>query len=140
MTVDFVAIGSIIIDDIIDPRGGSNMGMLGGGGSHAVAGMRVWSRKIALVSVIGDAFPETAMHHLKTLADTRGIMSRSVPQPRAWQLFEADGTRNELFRTDFDTFFKSLFVPTNIRLILLRPEVSTYRQLRRVRQKHGLRV
>jgi sugar/nucleoside kinase (ribokinase family) len=106
MTVDFVAIGSIIIDDIIDPGGGSNMGMLGGGGSHAVAGMRVWSRKIALVSVIGDAFPETAMHHLKTLADTRGIMSRSVPQPRAWQLFEADGTRNELFRTDFDTFLQ----------------------------------
>jgi hypothetical protein len=109
--LDFVAIGSIIIDDIVDPQGHTTMGVLGGGGSHAVAGMRVWSEKTALVSVIGQAFPETAWQHLQSLADTGGISQRAVPQPRAWQLFEADGTRNEVFRTDFETFLSITVQP-----------------------------
>lgn len=102
--IEFVAIGAIIIDDIVDPAGRSTMGVLGGGGSHAVAGMRVWSDQTALISVIGQGFPESAWHTLRHLADTAGIVERPVPQPRAWQLFERDGTRNELFRTDFDDF------------------------------------
>lgn len=103
---DFVAIGSIIIDDIVDPYGHSNMGVLGGGGSHAIIGMRAWGQRTALVSVIGEGFPETARQQLTALADTRGIVERSVPQPRAWQLFEPDGLRNEVFRTDFQTFLQ----------------------------------
>ncbi|MDX1522004.1 MAG: PfkB family carbohydrate kinase, partial [Anaerolineae bacterium] len=91
-------------DDIIDPNGRSFMGVLGGGGSHAVAGMRVWSDKTALAAVIGQNFPATAWQRLTTLAQTGGIIERSVPQPRAWQLFETDGTRNEVFRTNFDLF------------------------------------
>lgn len=102
--IDYVAIGAIIIDDIIDPQGHSRMGTLGGGGSHAVAGMRAWSERTALVSVIGEGFPQSAMAHLASLADVSGIVSRLVPQPRFWQLFETDGTRNEVPRTDFERF------------------------------------
>ena len=104
MTVEYVAIGSIIIDDIVDPQGHSNMGVLGGGGTHAVAGMRAWSENTAFVSVIGQGFPEGAWQHLTEIADTSGIISRPIPQGRAWQLFETDGTRNEIFRTDFEAF------------------------------------
>ena len=107
MTVEYVAIGSIIIDDIVDPQGRSTMGVLGGGGTHAVAGMRAWSQNTAFVSVIGQGFPESAWQHLTELADARGIVSRPVPQGRAWQLFETDGTRNEIFRTDFEIFRQS---------------------------------
>jgi len=110
--IEFVSIGAIIIDDIIDPIGQSTMGVLGGGGSHAVAGMRVWSDRTGLVSVIGQGFPDSARQPLLNLADIRGIVERPVPQPRSWQLFEQDGTRNEVFRTDFDTF----------RQIRIRPE------------------
>ena len=51
--VSYLAIGSIIIDDIVDPDGFSTMGVLGGGGSYAVAGMRVWSEQTALVAATG---------------------------------------------------------------------------------------
>ena len=109
--IDFVAIGSIIIDDIVDPQGRTSMGVLGGGGSHAVAGMRVWSERTALVSVIGQDFPETAWKQLESLADTRGIRQRPAAQPRAWQLFEADGTRQEVFRTDFGALRQTTIQP-----------------------------
>lgn len=111
MTIEFVAIGTIIIDDIVDPQGRSNMGILGGGGTHAVAGMHAWSKNTAFVSVIGQEFPESAWEHLTELTDTSGILSRPVPQARAWQLFETDGTRNEVFRTDFRAFRQSAIRP-----------------------------
>ncbi len=101
---EFIAIGSIIIDDIVDPMGKSSMGVLGGGASHAVAGMRVWSEQTAMVSVIGEGFPETAWDQLTDLANVNGVIKRPALQPRAWQLFEPDGTRNEVFRTDFTIF------------------------------------
>ena len=67
--IDFVAIGSIIIDDIIDPQGRSNMGALGGGGTHAVTGMRIWREAVALVAIIGQNFPESAWISLTSRTD-----------------------------------------------------------------------
>ena len=111
LMIDFVAIGSIIIDDIIDPQGRSNMGALGGGGTHAVAGMRVWREAVALVAIIGQNFPENAWSHLGSLAETGGIVLRDTPQPRAWQLFETDGRRQEVFRTDFAALRQTTITP-----------------------------
>lgn len=111
-SAEWVAIGSIIIDDIVFPDGQTAMGVLGGGGSYAAVGMRVWSEQTALVSVVGQGFPAPARQRLKSLADTRGVMTRPVPQPRFWQLFEPDGTRHEVPRTDFELF----------RQIPIRPE------------------
>ncbi len=102
--VEYVAIGSVIIDDIVTPSGASTMAVLGGGGTHAVAGMRVWSQHTALVSVIGQGFPEQAWQRLSQLANTCGLMQRAGPQPRFWQLFETDGTRHEVPRTEFAEF------------------------------------
>ncbi len=109
--VQYVAVGSIIIDDIVDPQGRSSMGTLGGGGSHAVSGMRVWSKNTALVAIIGESFPEGAWQQLSALTDTGGIITRPVPQPRFWQLFETDGTRNEVARTNFEVFQKIVYRP-----------------------------
>lgn len=104
--IDLVAIGSIIIDDIVDAQGHSKMGVLGGGASHALVGMRVWSRNTGLASVVGHDFPEAAWPQLTALADTRGVVTRAAPQPRFWQLLESDGTRHEVPRTDFSLFQK----------------------------------
>jgi sugar/nucleoside kinase (ribokinase family) len=96
----FISIGSIIIDDIILPDGRSRMGILGGGCTHAAMGMRVWSDTVGLVSAVGYDFPENLLAELAYRFDTRGIILKDSPTPRAWQLFEWDGTRNEVFRTD----------------------------------------
>jgi sugar/nucleoside kinase (ribokinase family) len=96
----FISIGSIIIDDIILPDGQSRMGLLGGGCTHAVMGMRVWSDQVGLVSAVGFDFPENLLAELTYRFDTRAVVLRQTRTPRAWQLFETDGTRNEVFRTN----------------------------------------
>lgn len=100
----FVSVGSIIIDDLVLPDGQTRMGVLGGGGTHAAMGMRVWSQSVGIVAAIGLDFPGMLQTELGRAFDLRGLLERGVPTPRAWQLFEADGRRSEVFRTDFDEF------------------------------------
>ncbi len=98
----FISIGSIIIDDIIMPDGLSKMNILGGGTSHTCMGMRLWSKQVGIVSQIGTDFPEIHEKRMSNLFLTQGLVTREIETTRAWQLLEKDGTRNELFRTDFD--------------------------------------
>ena len=80
------------------------MGVLGGAGTHALVGMRVWSRSLGLVASVGRDVPETVYRQpLEALGyvDLRAIVRRENYQTaRAWQLFEKDGTRTEVMRTD----------------------------------------
>jgi len=46
----------IIIDDIVFPTGRTTMGVLGGGGMYAVAGMRIWSADVGILSNVGADF------------------------------------------------------------------------------------
>ena len=103
MTRYFISIGNIIIDDIILPDGSSRMGTLGGGATHAVMGMRVWSEQVGLVTPVGADFGGDQLAALAERFDLHGLVVRPHdPTPRAWQLFETDGTRNEVFRTSYE--------------------------------------
>ena len=95
-----ISIGAVIIDDIILPDGISKMGILGGGSTHAAMGMRVWRDNIGLVSIVGQDFPQDLRRQLALNFDLDGLLTRPMQTTRAWQLFETDGTRNEVFRTD----------------------------------------
>ena len=116
MSVDFVALGSVIIDDIVRPDGmGSSRhfeGVLGGGGVYAVAGIRLWRDDVALLSAIGQDLPAPAGEHLLTLTPNVGLLvrPRDMPQPRAWQIFDTDERRTEVFRTDIEHL--EAFLPT----------------------------
>jgi sugar/nucleoside kinase (ribokinase family) len=102
----YVSIGSAMIDDIVLPDGVTHMGVLGGGGPHAAAGMRFalsldatrGVSTIGLVSLVGEGFPDAAMAALSNCFDTTGCIRKPLPHPRAWQLFEEDGRRTEVFR------------------------------------------
>ncbi len=96
-----ISIGSIIIDDIILPDGQSRMATLGGGATHAVMGMRVWWDWVGIVSFVGEDFSPHLWDDLAAHVDLQGVLMRPCKTPRAWQLFETDGTRNEVFRTSF---------------------------------------
>lgn len=100
----FVSVGSVILDDIVLPSGETRMAVLGGGATHAAMGMRVWSDSVSLAAAIGHNFPEAAYREMGGAFDLRWLLRRDVPTPRAWQFFEADGRRIEVFRTDFDQF------------------------------------
>lgn len=98
----YLSIGSIIIDDIVMPDGRKKIGILGGGLTHAAMGMRVWTDQVGLISSVGGDFDRDQIALLKTYFDTSGIcINKEVPTPRAWQVFDEDGTRHETFQTDF---------------------------------------
>jgi cytidine kinase len=100
----FLSIGSVVIDDIVLPDGRTRMGMLGGGATHAAMGMRVWSGRVALLATLGRDVPEADRRKLARAFDVRGLSTRDAPSPRAWQLYEHDGRRTHVDRTDADLF------------------------------------
>lgn len=110
----FISIGSVIIDDIVLPDEETRMGVIGGGATHAVMGMRVWSEKVGLAVPVGFDFPEYLYKELASRFDLQGLVRGNVRTPRAWQLFEADGTRNEVFRTNYNEMVSTLTKPDEL--------------------------
>jgi len=100
----FISISSVIIDDIVLPDGSTHMACLGGGGTHAVMGMRVWSKKVGLVANIGADLPQELMERMESAFDVRGLHTLGPQTVRAWQLFEEDGKRTEILRTELVNF------------------------------------
>lgn len=103
---DFYSIGSIIIDDIVLPDGRTQMQVLGGGGTHAIMGMRIWSERVGILAAVGEDLPESYKHQIEVYFNHQGMLIRRTQTPRAWQVYEMDGTRTEVFRTEFQSFLE----------------------------------
>lgn len=99
-TPDFIAIGSIIIDDIVYPDGRTSMGVLGGGGCHAAYGIALAGQRPGLVGLVGQDLPADIRARLESDFDTAGLAWTHHPQVRGWQIFEWNGLRNEIFRVE----------------------------------------
>ena len=98
--IEFVAVGSVIIDDIVYPDGRTSMGVLGGGGTHAAYGMALAGERPALVALVGEDLPADIHARLQRDFDISGLVWSPHQQMRGWQIFEWDGVRNEIFRVD----------------------------------------
>ena len=53
MIPKYVTFSNIIIDDIVLWDGSTHMSVLGGSGTHALIGMRVWSDRLGFVASVG---------------------------------------------------------------------------------------
>jgi sugar/nucleoside kinase (ribokinase family) len=95
-----VCVDSIIIDDIVLPDGVTHMGVLGGGVTHAAAGVAVWGERPGIVAYVGRDLPGSIRARLARNFDVQGVIALDAPQARAWQVFEWDGRRTEIFRVD----------------------------------------
>ncbi len=74
------------------------MARLGGGVVHALMGAALWGEHPGIVATVGEGLPAESAALLDSYLDTRGLVQLPIPQMRAWQLFEEDGTRRELYR------------------------------------------
>ena len=105
--MNFIALASIIIDDIVLPTGETRMGVLGGAGTHSVYGMRVWTEEVGFVTTVGADFPPALRRQLEEAGiDLQGMRVHASATARAWQIFEFDGHRTEIFRTPMDEFYR----------------------------------
>ncbi len=96
---NLVGVGGVFIDDIVLPTGQTYMGQLGGGVVHALMGAAIWDERPGIVTLTGYDLPPALRERLECYLDTAGLHQLDIPQARAWQLFEADGARREVYRT-----------------------------------------
>lgn len=93
-----VGVGGVFIDDIVLASGESRMASLGGAAVHAMMGAAVWGERPGIAAPVGRGFPSAGREFMDRHLDTRGLVPVALEQIRAWQLFEADGSRRELYR------------------------------------------
>jgi len=125
-TPSILSVGSIFIDDIVYPDGRTRMGVLGGGIIHAAAGMALWGERPGLAARVGQGLPADVMPRLAKFCDLNGLTPLDLPQIRAWQVFEEDGTRRELLRVDVVAPFRDGPPPNFIPQPWLRDAKALY--------------
>lgn len=113
--MSYYASWGIIIDDIVFPDGRTAMGVVGGGGLYAASGMRLWSRETMLISAVGPDFDPALLAPLGL--DGSGLIVTDLPTPRAWQLFEEDGRRTQIFRVPDEVWHEQLVLPPSAQTI-----------------------
>jgi sugar/nucleoside kinase (ribokinase family) len=96
MKLTYLSLGGIILDDIVFSDGRTAMNFLGGGGVYAAAGMRLWSNQVGLWSRVGPDFDFTLLEPLDLAVPL--IQVTPLQTPRAWQLYEEDGSRTQIPR------------------------------------------
>ena len=83
-SVDYVAVANIIGDDLLF-EGKSVTAVLGGAGTYAAAGMRVWTDHVGIVSGAGEDFePSYGGWFARNQIDQSGILIRGAHTPRSW--------------------------------------------------------
>lgn len=97
-TISIIGAGAVFIDDIVLPNGITHMDTLGGGTIHALLGSVVWGEPVGVSAFIGYDLSPQSRNFLNERMDTTGLVELDIPQARAWQLFEYDGTRREVSR------------------------------------------
>ncbi len=125
LPLPYVCVGSIFIDDIVFPDGRTQMDILGGAGTHAATGVWLWGERPGLIANAGTEMPERAWKRLERDFDVSGVQFVDVPQGRAWQIFEWDNRRTEIFRTQTMEPFAFFPDPIHIPESFQHPQAAT---------------
>lgn len=102
----FVTLGNVTVDDLVFADGSTKWRTPGGNSIYSALGMALWGEKPEVIAPLGPEYP------LEPLGD-RVDMSHCRPIPRNlrnWGLYEEDGTRTFVFRSNMQDWFE--FSPT----------------------------
>lgn len=105
VTPRIVCLGNLTVDDVVLPDGQTEMGHCGSDAIYSGFGARLWLDEVGMVAPMGTDFPKTHMDHLAKLGiDLSGFPPRPVPSIRCWVLYEHDGRRNIILRSQPEDF------------------------------------
>mgnify|MGYP005853706761 CR=1 FL=1 len=109
--VHYVAVANIIGDDLSLPNGTQRRGILGGAGTYAAAGMRIWSDHVGIVSGVGEDFEDMygSWFDQNQIAKL-GLHVRAPNTPRSWINYKSADERTEV--PQFGTEHFKLMEPT----------------------------
>lgn len=95
-SVQYVSVANIISDDIILADGTEHYDVLGGAGTYAVAGMRLWSDQVGIVSGVGEDFEaRLGGWFQQNQIDTQGLGVRAPQTPRSTMNYTSADERVE---------------------------------------------
>ena len=96
-----VCLGQFTIDDVVRWDGLVRMGAVGGDAVYSWLGAHLWADQVGIVAPIGDDFPTEALGALHSAGGSLdGVVTRHVPTIRNWVLYEEDGRRSWVMRSD----------------------------------------
>jgi sugar/nucleoside kinase (ribokinase family) len=105
--LDLICLGNLTIDDIVLPDGRTNMGSFGGDAIYAALGASYWCNRVGFVAPIGTDFPQEHLSKLQAAGwDTSGLANRELPSIRNWVVYEGDGRRTWILRSDPGDFLE----------------------------------
>lgn len=101
MGLDLICLGNITVDDVVLPDGKTQMGCFGGDAIWAALGAAYWSDQVRFIAPLGTDFPNPHIANLKRIGwDLSGIPQRNIPSIRNWVIYEYDGRRTWVLRSD----------------------------------------
>jgi ribokinase len=110
-----VCLGQFTIDDIVRWDGTVRMGCVGGDVVYSWFGAHLWIDDVGLVAPVGNDFPASELETLaRAGASLEGIAVRDVPTMRSWALYEQDGRRTWVMRSDPSHFYELSPRPADI--------------------------
>jgi sugar/nucleoside kinase (ribokinase family) len=115
MAIDLVCLGNVTIDDIVLPDGTTRMACFGGDTIYGSLSASFWTDNVRLVTPIGNDFPDDHMDRLNKLDwDLSGMSLRQLPTARNWIVYEYDGRRTWIMRSNPDDFYELSPKPSDI--------------------------
>jgi len=94
-------LGNLTIDDVVLPDGKTIMGSLGGNSIHVATGVFVNGVTPITIARIGEDFPREALEKFESAGLTTEFMiPMDGPTVRNWVIYEWDGSRTWLYRTE----------------------------------------
>jgi sugar/nucleoside kinase (ribokinase family) len=120
MNLDLVCLGNITIDDVVMPDGVTRMACSGGDTIYAALAASYWNDRVQFVAPIGNDFPKENIEAFKRSGwSVDGISERLMPTTRSWVVYENDGRRTWISRSDPTDFYDLSPVPADIPDIFL---------------------
>lgn len=103
--VNVVVAGNFTIDDMVLPDGSTSMGVTGGDVLYGALGARFWLDGIGMLSRAGEQFSQQNLDNCVAAGlDISGVSIHAGDDVRNWIIYEDDGRRHFIYRTDPQRF------------------------------------